>query len=139
MKTNNKACPLRAASYLLSIFLLCLCFSSCGLGKYGAGELSYFESKRPDGLKNKTKPEIVSRLGVPERVALEGDREYWWYSKRGGWGGYIPPIPLFGTFLGITKSKNLVLEFQGDRVASYYLLRDGFSFAICNMPGAVAN
>ncbi len=140
MKTNNKRCPrLVANPYGLTLLLLCLCFSGCSFGKYGAGELSYFESKRPDDLKNRTKPEIVSRLGVPERVALEGDREYWWYSKRGGWGGYIPPIPMFGTFLGITKSKNLVLEFQGDRVASYYLWRDGFSFAICNMPGAVAN
>jgi len=139
MKTNNKICPRHMANpYCLTLFLLCLCFSSCSLGKYGAGELSYFESKRPDDLENKTKLEIVSRLGVPERVVLEGDREYWRYSNRGGWGLYIP-IPVVGTSVGTTKSKNLVLEFQGDEVASYYLYKEGFSFGICSMPGAVAN
>jgi hypothetical protein len=117
--------------FVLTVIVGFTFLSACAFGKFGSADLSYTDIKAPAGITPKvsTKVDILNRLGTPNTVVKQGAEETWVYNNQCG---------IFVLLYGRTISKDLVINFTGDKVAGYRLVAKGESTGIFTAPGAVA-
>ena len=99
--------------------------SSCAWGKFGKLEGNAFNLNKPSGLKGQDKASVMDIIGDPDFVLSEGKTEYWGYRNHNGW--HIIAI-------GMTESKDLILEFRGNKVETAYLIHKGSTLNIIVPP-----
>jgi len=87
----------------------------------------------PSGLIGQNKSSIMQILGNPDYVMSEGASEYWGYRNNNGW------FFSFYVSFGKTDAKDLILQFQNEKVKLAYLIDKGSSIGIMTAPLAVAN
>ena len=106
----------------------------CAWGKFGKVEGSALDMTKPFGLKGQNKTSVMSVIGNPDFVLSEGKTEYWGYRNHNGWYFYA----LYVSF-GRTEAKDLIVEFQNNKVKTAYLIHKGSSFGVFVPPSSVAN
>lgn len=116
---------------LLMVIISFAFLSACAFGKFGSADLSYTDIKTPAGITPKVscKVDILNLLGTPNTVTKQGTKETWVYNNQCG---------IFIILYGKTISKDLVINFTGDKVVSCRLVPKGESTGIFAYQGAVA-
>ena len=117
--------------YLLMVIISFAFISACAFGKFGSADLSYTDIKAPAGITPtvSSKADILNLLGGPNTVTTQGAKEIWVYNNQCG---------IFILVYGKTISKDLVINFIGNKVDSYRLVAKGESIGIFTGQGAVA-
>ncbi len=116
---------------LLSSFSFLPACGGIALGKFGSADMTYRIIKAPAGIKPKVsrKTDIINILGMPDSVVKDKKKETWIYQNQVGF--YI-------LVFGKTMSKDLVINFVGDKVDSYHLVNKGESMGILTPQGGVS-
>lgn len=102
----------------------------CAFGHYGQANTGYFDIVIPQIENGATKLEIIKSFGVPNSSVSFNDTDYWRYRNVSGWFMFLG---------GVTKEKDLVIEFKADKAISSYILDKGKSMGILMLQGAVSN
>lgn len=110
--------------------LLVLVVSGCAFGDFGRTANGGFGIDEPTGIIGQNKSSVLTTLGVPGSVVVANDTEYWGYRNKAGW------FVLVG---GVTREKDIVVEFKGNKAVAAYLVDQGKSFGIFTAQGTVAN
>ncbi len=118
----------KALGILIGIVFI---LGGCAFGKYGKAQMTYSEIMIPPGINPKmsTKTDIINLLGAPDFSTKLKNKEIWVYRNHSGF--YL-------LVYGKVQSKDLVIEFAGDRVDSYRLIDKGEAWGILAAPGSVA-
>jgi hypothetical protein len=102
--------------------------SGCAFGNFGKADMTYSKMNVPDGLRDRNKEQILSKMGVPDSVTRVGETEYWDYNNKCGY-----YVLLFGK----TIEKDLILEIREGKVASSYLVDKGNSMGLLSSQGGL--
>jgi outer membrane protein assembly factor BamE (lipoprotein component of BamABCDE complex) len=110
-----------------SIIILVSCFFlySCALGTFG---LNNADVNNPDVIMGKTKQEIISILGIPEKKIVIGDTEYW---------SYIQQQNVYFFVFGNIFEKEIVLHFNNDIVSDVEEIKIGEIGSLIIVPGVI--
>jgi hypothetical protein len=105
----------------------------CAIGEFGKANVTPFDITVPSGVVGQNKSAIMKTLGNPDYVLTEAGTEYWGYRNHNGWCWALYVI------IGMTDSKDLIVEFQKDKAQTAYLVDKGTSIGIFMPPLAVAH
>ncbi|MBI4837920.1 MAG: hypothetical protein HY806_02005 [Nitrospirae bacterium] len=117
-------------SFMILGALLVLVVSGCAFGNFGKTVQGGYGIDEPSGIIGNDKSSVLTTLGVPDSMIIVNDTEYWAYRNKSGW---------FVMLVGVTKEKDLVIEFKGNKVVSANLVAKGTSIGILAAQGTVAN
>jgi outer membrane protein assembly factor BamE (lipoprotein component of BamABCDE complex) len=118
------------------VVLLLAAFSQigCAKGKFGKTDGNFYNLSKPSDLHGQNKSAVMEKLGDPDFVLDEGKTDYWGYRNHNGWYFYAVYVSF-----GMTEAKDLIVEFQNNKVKTAYLIHKGSSIGVFVPPLSVAN
>ena len=131
---NKKSRDIFRLSFFLSVLLLFQ--MGCTVGKTGRPDVNGFDWNSTSGLKGQNKQALIQTFGSPDSVVYDGETEYWMYRNDSGWN---VGLPYFYSLIGATRSRDLVMKFQDEKVTDTYSIENGRSIGILRKPLDVAN